>query len=116
MYVGFYSDVAEEDAGEGSENVTVRWLIDEKVGAENFVMRYFTVRRRGYTPLHSHPWEHEVFVVRGEGYVYDGREKRRLKPGSFVYVPPGELHQFINEDSESLELLCLIPLKGRGGR
>jgi len=64
-----HRDVKAEDVGEGAFRVRVKWLIDEKVGAENFAMRLFEVEPGGYTPYHKHPWEHEVFVLEGDGVV-----------------------------------------------
>ena len=50
----------------------VRWLVDETDGAPNFAMRQFDVAPGGYTPRHSHPYEHEVYVLEGTGEVYEG--------------------------------------------
>ena len=60
---------------EGAEGVEVRWLISKDDGAENFAMRMFELGGGGHTPLHTHPHEHEVFVVEGEGvFVCEGQE------------------------------------------
>ena len=108
MYVVNKDSVKEEEV-EGAKNTTIRWLIDDKV-AENFAMRYFVIRRGGNSPLHSHGWEHEMFVVKGEGYIYDGKKKTRIREGDAIFVPPNQTHQLINEDSETLEVICLIPI------
>jgi quercetin dioxygenase-like cupin family protein len=39
------------------------------MGAPNFVMRLFEIDPDGYSPFHTHAWEHEVFVLEGEGTV-----------------------------------------------
>ena len=52
---------------EGAAGCTVRWLVGEKDGAPTFAMRQFEVEPGGYTPRHHHPYEHEVFVLEGEG-------------------------------------------------
>jgi len=109
MQVIDVGDVPEEEMTEGSK-ATIRWLIDEKLGAKNFAMRYIVIKKGGYTPLHTHDWEHEMFVIKGEGYLTDGKNKIKIKPGNAIFVKPNELHQIINEDSDSLEILCLIPL------
>lgn len=110
MQVIDVNEVPEEKV-EGVEKTTVRWLIDEKIGAENFAMRYFVIEKGGNTPLHTHDWEHEMFVVKGEGYISDGKNKIKIKPGNAIFVKPNELHQVINEDSDRLEIICLIPIK-----
>lgn len=63
-----YRDIAlEEPKEEGAKNMRIRWLITKKDGAENFAMRLFEVEPNGYTPWHQHDWEHEVFILEGEG-------------------------------------------------
>ena len=109
MWVTNVYDVEEEKV-EGVENVTIRWVIDEKVGAKNFAMRYFVIKQGGETPLHTHDWEHEMFVVKGEGYISDGKNKTKIKAGDAIFVDSNEPHQVINEDSPTLEIICLIPL------
>ena len=50
---------------EGAKDVEIRWLISKEDGAENFAMRMFELQPGGHTPLHTHPHEHEVFIVEG---------------------------------------------------
>jgi quercetin dioxygenase-like cupin family protein len=94
---------------EGSSGCQVRWLVDESTGAPNFAMRQFEVAPGGYTPRHSHPYEHEVFVLEGQGTVLAGDKEHPLEPGKFVLVTPGEVHQFRNTGSVPLKFLCLVP-------
>ena len=100
----------EEEKVEGVEKVTIRWVIDEKVGAKNFAMRYFVINKGGETPLHTHDWEHEMFVVKGDGYISNGKNKIEIKEGDAIFVKPNEPHQVINENSQILEVICLIPI------
>lgn len=98
---------------EGASGCQVRWLIGEPDGAPNFAMRQFEVAPGGHTPRHHHPYEHEVFVVEGEGIVRQGGEagdvEHALKPGTVVYVGPDEIHQFRNTGETPLKFLCLVP-------
>ena len=108
--VGVYTEVeALTMEMDGARNVTKRVLVGEKEGAPNFIMRYFTVYPDGYTPHHSHPWEHENFIVRGRGKVIIGNKEYPVSAGSFAFVPPNVMHQYICVGDEPLELLCLIP-------
>jgi quercetin dioxygenase-like cupin family protein len=93
----------------GAEGCHVRWLIGAADNAPNFAMRQFEVLPGGHTPRHSHPYEHEVFVLEGQGLVYEGDTARPLAPGDVVYVKPDEIHQFRNTGSGSLKFLCLVP-------
>lgn len=106
---------AEKVLVEGAENVTVRWLISEKDGANNFYMRLFEIGPGGRTPLHSHGIEHEVYILSGEGkLVYEGSE-RTFSAGHFIFVPGNREHSFINTGGGALEFLCIIPSGNRTG-
>lgn len=94
---------------EGAVGATIRWLITKDDGAKNFSMRHFEIEPGGSTPRHQHDWEHEVFILGGEGVVVRGGEDVPLKEGDFVFVPPGEEHQFRNTSDSVLAFICLIP-------
>jgi quercetin dioxygenase-like cupin family protein len=94
----------------GAEGVQVRWLINkENDGAENFAMRLFEIAPSGHTPTHSHEWEHEVYVLEGNGIVFCEGSEKQLKPGYVVFVPPNSMHNFRNNGKQTLRFLCLIP-------
>lgn len=97
--------VADPDA----RGVTIRVLMGENVGAPTFTMRHFEVAPGGSTPYHSHPWEHEVYVLSGKGTARRKDGRTELGPGSFVYVPPNEEHNFENSGDEPFSFLCVIP-------
>ena len=110
MNVFRYDTVQAEDVNaEGASKVKVRWLITKEMGAENFAMRIFEVEPSGYSPLHVHPWEHEVFILEGEGQLFDGEKAAPFKAGDVVFVPPNERHQFKNNGKDLLKFICLIP-------
>ena len=110
MKVNHFESVAQVPVTmEGSSGCTVRWLVDEKQGAPNFAMRQFEVAPGGYTPRHSHPYEHEVFVLEGAGVVFEGETEHPLKAGDVVFVVPGEVHQFRNTGDTPLKFLCMVP-------
>lgn len=110
MIVRHYEEVKALTPQEpGAVGVKMRVVIGEEEGAPNFIMRHFSVEPGGQSPYHSHPWEHEVFVLKGEGKVIQGDKTFRISPGYVVYIPPGEEHQFVNDGNGPLEFLCLIP-------
>jgi quercetin dioxygenase-like cupin family protein len=95
---------------EGAKDVEIRWLISEKDGAENFAMRMFELQPGGHTPLHTHPQEHEVFVLEGRGtFVYEGRE-HPFATEHVIFVPPDKEHCFKNTGDSLLRMLCIIPV------
>lgn len=110
MKVNHANDVASQAVQmEGAQGCSVRWLVSESDGAPNFAMRQFEVEPGGHTPRHSHPYEHEVFVLEGEGTVFEGDQAHPLRAGDVVFVKPDEVHQFRNNGSQPLKFLCLVP-------
>jgi quercetin dioxygenase-like cupin family protein len=116
MFKTQYSDVesikVEED---GVSGVSMRWVISEKQGAENFALRVFTVEPGGNTPLHTHDWEHEVFVLKGNGSAYSDGEYVPMQQGDVIFIAPNELHQFKNTSDAVMEFICLIPIAKKCG-
>jgi len=93
----------------GAAGGGVRWLISKEDGAENFAMRMFELAGGGHTPLHTHPHEHEVFIVEGEGvFICEGREYP-FRPEHVIFVPGGKEHCFKNTGASVLRFLCVIP-------
>jgi quercetin dioxygenase-like cupin family protein len=110
MIIKNYQEVkAEPVTDAGAEKANVRWVIAEKDGAKNFFMRVFEIEPGGYTPLHHHPWEHEMFVCGGKGCVVKEGKEVSLAQGSVVFIPPNEEHQIKNTSQELFTLICLIP-------
>jgi len=111
MRVFRYQSVEAKDADEGASKIKVRWLITKEMGAPNFAMRLFEVEPKGYSPFHSHPWEHEVFIVEGEGTIVSAEGEKRFKAGDVVFILPNERHQFKNSSAKGLKFLCIVPHK-----
>ena len=109
MKVFNYEDIEAKDAEKGTSKLRVRWLITKEMGAENFAMRLFEMEPGGYSPLHSHRWEHEVFILKGEGTVSGAGEERKFTANTVIFIPPNEKHQFKNTGETTLKFLCLIP-------
>jgi quercetin dioxygenase-like cupin family protein len=101
---------AEDVTIEGAEGVTIRWLISKNDGATRFQMRLFEVATGGRTPLHTHEWEHEVFILEGEGILtFEGIE-HAFSAGHFVFVPEGREHSFRNSGEGRMTFLCMVPV------
>ena len=107
-----YSEVEEEKVEmDGVEGTTIRWLIKDKDGADNFAMRLFTMEKGGHTPYHQHDWEHEVFIVEGKGNLVHEGEETPFGPGHVIFVPSMDWHQFKNTGDTPVKFLCLVPYK-----
>ncbi len=94
---------------EGASGCRIRCLVGPEDGAPSFSMRQFEIEPGGHTPLHQHAHEHEVFVLEGSGVVLEGDREHPLAPGSVVFVPPNEPHQFRAVGPGPMKFLCLIP-------
>ena len=106
MLVISYGEVEAKEV-EGSSKLKIRWLNDE--GSRNFAVRHVEVEPGGYSPYHSHPWEHEMFILEGAGSVVGGQETKQISAGDSISIPSGENHQIRNTGEKTLKLLCMIP-------
>ncbi len=105
-----YDEVESKQAKEaGAEGVEVRWLISEDDGAPHFYMRRFELVPGGRTPRHTHPWEHEVYILEGEGTLYCEGAERPFRPHDVVYIAAQEEHCFLADRGIPVAFLCLIP-------
>jgi quercetin dioxygenase-like cupin family protein len=95
--------------GGAASGVSGRVVIGKADGAANFCMRVFELDRDGFTPRHSHEWEHEIFFHAGNGEVWKGGEWVPVTPGTAAYIPGGEEHQIRNRGEGKLTFVCLIP-------
>ena len=110
MLVQHYEDIPAEKVETG-KNTTIRWLISESEGAPHFYMRLLEIGPGGSTPHHTHEWEHEVFIIEGNGKLMGDGEEMPLKSGDAVFVPGGEIHHFESAGQQTMKMLCLIPVK-----
>ena len=92
-----------------AEGVELQWLLDDQRGTPGFAMRRFTLAPGGYTPLHRHEWEHEVYILSGEGLLVLENDEHPLEPDSACLVAPGEKHQFRCVGDEPFVFLCMVP-------
>jgi quercetin dioxygenase-like cupin family protein len=87
-----------------------REVITAADGAPNFCMRVFEVKPGSSTPYHTHPWEHETFILSGEGVVVSEKGETPIDKDSVVFIPPDEQHCFTNKGSDALRFICVIPI------
>jgi len=95
---------------EGTVGVKMRWLIGAGEGAPNFAMRHFELVPGGSTPHHAHPWEHEVYILAGQGtLVSETGGETPFAAGDSIFMPGGERHQFRNTSESPVQFLCMVP-------
>jgi len=110
MIVKNYTAVpAEKVTMAGAKDVTIRWLLGQGSPAPNFWLRLFEVQPGGHSPYHTHPFEHEIFILEGQGRINARGSAFPVAAGCFALVEPDEEHQFENTGNETLKFLCLVP-------
>jgi len=86
-------------------------LIDDRQGSDRFALRLYTVPTGGYTPLDQHPYEHHVYVLKGEGQLRQSKAAdaplKTLKPGDSIFIPSNAIHQFSNIRDTPFVFLCV---------
>jgi quercetin dioxygenase-like cupin family protein len=97
--------VTADQDGNPAHGASIQVLIPE---GPNFIMRLFTIEPGGSTPLHKHPWEHEVYIVSGTGETR-GEHTAGIAAGDAVYVAGGDMHCFANTGDEALQFICVVP-------
>lgn len=102
-------DFRDVEAQPAMEGVTMRVVIGPDDGAPVFNMRVFEVQPGHASPHHSHWWEHEAFVLSGQGVIRTDQGDVPISHGSTVFVPGGEMHQFQSTGDSPLRFICLVP-------
>ena len=91
------------------KGVSIRYLIVEEFGAPNFEMRYFELQKGRKTSLDKHPYEHEVFVLKGKGRMLINDREYELRPNDSILIEPNEIHRLFQEGEEPFGFLCVVP-------
>lgn len=102
-------DVTTENV-ETAPGVAVRWLWSGSDGAPTFALRLFEVQAGAATPYHTHPYEHEIYILNGQASLRGEKQEYSLATGDTILILPNEHHQIVNTGAEVLRLLCAIPL------
>ena len=92
--------------------VEKRVLLGPKQGAPNFVMRVIDVPPGQSSPWHKHAWEHEMFVLSGNGVAVSEQGETPVSVGDAVFAPGDEMHAMRNTGRELLRFVCMVPLSG----
>jgi mannose-6-phosphate isomerase-like protein (cupin superfamily) len=81
------------------------------IQAKNFAMGNVTLEPNGgQVPWHNQEQEEVYFIVEGEGEMCLGEERREVRAGQMVYIPPGVFHQLTNTGEGPLRMIyCYGP-------
>lgn len=83
-------------------------------GVPNYAMLWVQHPPGGTSPLHTHTWEHQAYIVEGEGVLWVEGEEYPIRAGDAVLVPPDVEHQFRNTGGETLSRVTVNPLSSVG--
>jgi len=86
----------------------IRWLITHRDGAKNFSMRLITLPKGKSTPDHSHEYEHEIFVMEGDGEAHLDDNIISVGNDSFLFIPGGAKHTI--RAKSDMKLICIVPV------
>ncbi|MBI4177795.1 cupin domain-containing protein [bacterium] len=98
-------------AGSGFKNIIRRVVLGEKEVDLPFQVRYFEMRRGGYSSLECHRHRHAVVVIRGRGKMFLKNRVHDLKPFDAVYIGKNVIHQFHQAGREPFGFLCMVAAK-----
>jgi quercetin dioxygenase-like cupin family protein len=109
VIAGHYLDKELQEAPQvaGTQGAGLRWLTDEDC-ADFFYMRHVVMEKGGTIGLHDHPYEHQIFILKGKGKCTVGEEEYELTEGCYALIPGGVIHGFENIGEGTLEFICCI--------
>ena len=90
----YYEVIEEKLPSDQASNSYIRWLLTDKGGHIN---------------AHFHPWEHEIFIVEGNGKIKIGSKIYEISSDNFIYIPPNINHEYWADTD--LKFICIIPSK-----
>ena len=101
-----------EFSGPLVRNASMKVLVSPEEGWKDHVMRVVELGIDGYSPKHSHPWQHINYVLEGKGELEIDGKITLISVGSYAYVPENALHQFRNVGQDIFKFICIVPVEG----
>ncbi|PIS28875.1 MAG: hypothetical protein COT43_05445 [Candidatus Marinimicrobia bacterium CG08_land_8_20_14_0_20_45_22] len=110
MIIKTLNDVPIEKVdGIGILGVTKQVLLSQADGTLNFAMRRFEIEPGGFSFYHTHDFEHEIYILSGNGVMRGEGSETPIHQDMAVLVKPNEIHQVINRGQTKLIFICVIP-------
>ncbi|HBG33480.1 MAG TPA: cupin [Acholeplasmataceae bacterium] len=111
--IGKISDVKKiELSGPLVKHASMKALVSPEEGWKDYVMRVVELGIDGFSPKHSHPWQHINYILEGQGELEIDGVDTPISEGSYAYVPGNKLHQFRNIGKKTLKFICIVPVEG----
>jgi len=94
----------------GATRVLMKQLVGKEDGAEKTALHEIRIQKGGRTSVHSHNWQHQIFVTSGRGILVVGGKETTLNPGDVLVVARGEEHGFEQRGRTPFVFLTVTPL------
>lgn len=94
------------------KNASMKVVIGEKEGWDDYVMRVVELGEDGFSPKHEHDWPHINYMISGQGIVMIDGVDHEVEAGSYSFVPNNTIHQFRNTGTEPFVFICIVPKEG----
>ena len=96
---------------EGASGAWKQVPLSSDDGAPVYTYRVFTVEPGGYTPYHTHNYEHMNYIIEGKGaIVNENGEELPVEGGDFALILPNEKHQYRNKSNDKpMIMICGVP-------
>ena len=95
---------------EGAAGMSLQWLTtDDLERSPQFCMRKVTLDAMGKTPFRKTAWEHQLYILSGEGRLIENDRETALRPDMVVFVRPNVAFRLENSGGEVLVYLDIIP-------
>jgi quercetin dioxygenase-like cupin family protein len=93
---------------------TIKWLSEPKVtDAERFTMGIVILEPGKGHARHKHPGVEEIlYFISGTGVQVVGDERRDVRPGMLVHIPPDVEHETINTGWEQMKIVAVYSPPG----
>lgn len=102
-------DVKGDRIGPPNQRVIRHLVTPETMGAKSLWLGTSSVDPGFSSNAHAHQDQEEAFYcVSGKGRIRVDDEEAPLEPGVVVYVPPGSLHQLINDGKNVLKVVSVV--------
>lgn len=93
-----------------TKGIGIRWLLAPQDGTPNYAMRIIEIQAGIVFKPHHHPYEHEIYVLSGQGVVTNPQgDVAEMKPGTVLLIQPDEPHGYRNTGDTVLQFICIIP-------
>jgi quercetin dioxygenase-like cupin family protein len=102
-------EVEGDRIGPPYQRVIRHLLTPETVGTKGFSMLTSSVDPGFTSNAHSHEVQEEAFYcVSGQGRIRVDDEEMPLEPGAVAFIPPGCVHQLINDGDVVLKCVSVV--------